>query len=229
MKRPVPSSDAVLRYDGVSVALPRLQGPLFSPLTFQLRAGELIVLSAASGRGKSPALRAAIGAQPRTSGEVVCLGETVSSLSPRALLALRRRVGFVPLTGGLLSNLNLHDNLTLLWRYHDAAPHAQIEARAQEVCDQLGIGDLHDRGLATANHHERHLIAIGRAWLPRPALLVLDEPDFGLDDDAAATLWSRLAALRLHHGAAMLVASSRPSLAVRSGGTHLPLQHDEVA
>ncbi len=229
MTSPLSGCDAVLRYNGVSVALPRLQGPLFAPLHFELRPGDLVVLSAASGKGKSPALRAAIGAQPRTSGEVVCLGETVSNLSPQALLALRRRVGFVPLTGGLLSNLNLHDNLTLLWRYHDAATRAQIEERAREVCEQLGIGDLRGRGLATANHHERHLIAIGRAWLPHPALLILDEPDFGLDDDAAATLWSRLAALRSRHGAAMLAASSRPSLALRSGGTHLPLQHDEAA
>ena len=217
-------TSVVLRYEDVGVDLPR-GGSLFSSLSFALAPGELVVLTADSGKGKSPALRAAIGAQPRTRGAVTCLGAAIGDLAPKALLALRRRVGFVPLTGGLLSNLNLHDNLTLLWRYHDAAPDDQIETRAVEVCEQLGLSDLHGRSLASADHHERHLIAIGRAWLPHPELLILDEPDFGLDDDAATTLWSRLAALRLRYGVAMLVGSSRPGLALRNGGSHHPLQH----
>lgn len=220
--------DVVLRYDRVSVCLPGKSEPLFPPLSFELLSGHLLVFSAGSGRGKSPALRAAIGAQPHAQGAVTCLGQRVDTLTPIQLLELRRLVGFVPLTGGLLSNLNLYDNLTLLSRYHDIIPDAEIETRAKEVCEELNLGDLRQRSLTTANHRERHLIAIGRAWVPRPRLLILDEPDFGLDDDDAADLWSRLAALRIRHRVAMLVGSSRPRLALRKGGLHMPLQRERA-
>ncbi len=218
----------LLRYDHVTVHVARLDGPLFAPLSFAIHPGDKLVISAPSRMGKSPALRAAIGAQPGTQGAVFCLGERVSALSPHALLSLRRRVGFVPATGGLLSNLNLYANLTLLLRYHDEVPQEEIDRRAAQVCDELGLGDLTGRPLASANHQERHLIAIARAWLPRPPLLILDDPDFGLDDETASALWERLAALRAAHQVAMLVATSRPRLALRHGGRHLPLRPSEA-
>ncbi|MCO4760365.1 MAG: ATP-binding cassette domain-containing protein [Myxococcales bacterium] len=218
----------LLRFDALSVALPAQRGALFAPIDLTLHPGEMTVISAPSGHGKSPALRAAIGAQPRTTGTVTCLGRDLSQLTAAELLLLRRRVGFVPAKGGLLSNLGLHDNLTLLWRYHDLATSDQLEQRAKEVCSELGLGDLHGRPLATASYLERHLIAIGRAWLPHPPLLILDEPTFGLDEETAIDVWRRLAALRKRYQVAMLTATSHPGLALRFGGTHLPLQPAEA-
>ena len=213
---------ALLSYE--DVVIHRGDRQLFQPLSFQVTAGDKLVLSAPVGGGKSSALLASIGAVQPTSGRVICLGEDISKLAPKPLLHHRRRVGYVPATGGLLANLNLFDNLTLLLRYLGDLSKEEVERRANQACDDLGLPPLHGRPYASADPEELHLIAIARAWLTTPSLLILDDPDHALDDESTEDLWSRLATLRRRHDVAILVGTSRPAPALRHGGRHLTLQ-----
>ncbi|HAN31834.1 MAG TPA: hypothetical protein DCQ06_09580 [Myxococcales bacterium] len=216
-----PQSTALLSYQDVSIEMGGTV--LFAPLSFEVHQAELVVLSAPAGGGKSSALRASIGAVQLASGRVMCLGHNLAKLRPKELLSLRTQIGYVPATGGLLSNLSLYDNLTLLLRYPGDLSRDEIDRRAEQACEDLGLEHLRGRSTSDADQQDLHLVAIARAWLTRPPLLILDDPDLQLDDLSTRELWARLTALRQRHDVAMLVGTSRPEMALKHGGQHLSL------
>ncbi len=131
-----------------------------------------------SGAGKSTLLRVLAGLEPRARGRVV-LGDTVFQDSPGRIFlpAWRRRVGWVPQDATLLPHRSVHDNLG--WA---GASSDEIAA----IADELGIAGLLDRRPRNLSGGERQRVAIGRALLARPRLLLLDEPFSALDRDRRA-------------------------------------------
>lgn len=151
-----------------------------------LREGEWVVLQGLNGAGKSTLLRAIMGLEVRTHGQVLWQGQDLQAWPPhrRALQGL----AYVPEDRRLFTDLSVRHNLTL-------AAHPQ--ARIDEVLTLFpALGRMLERPAAQMSGGEQQMLAIARALMTRPRLLLLDEPCEGIAPLLVADIAQALAALR---------------------------------
>ncbi|HVH46100.1 MAG TPA: ABC transporter ATP-binding protein [Labilithrix sp.] len=184
-------------------------------VSFEVKRGELVIVRGPSGSGKTTLL-AIVGAMlSPTSGEVHLDGEPTSRLRESHRAEIRRRkVGFV------FQDLQLLDGLTtlrnvLLPRVPDGVS-KHDETRARRLLEQRGLGALTESKAKGLSGGERQRVALCRALLNDPALLVLDEPTAHLDDAHAVAIADELAALA-RDGRALLVATHDARIAKSAG------------
>jgi ABC-type sugar transport system ATPase subunit len=170
---------------------------------------ELLVLVGPSGCGKTTTLRLIAGLEEPTSGEIRLAGRSVRSLPPR-----RRFVSLVPEGGALIGHRSVSRNLSLGlelrywpgvrgalrrgllgWLTKERRIRSMIARKVTRTARQLGIEALLDRRPAQLSAGERGRVALGRAMVRKPALLLLDEPLANLDPPRRAQMRGQLAAL----------------------------------
>ncbi len=184
-------------------------------VSFRLDPGELVALVGPSGSGKSTILGIAAGLDAPTSGRVVIDGTDVSRMPERPLSRLRsRRIGMVFQSYNLLPTLTALENveLPLLVPGQPRRP----PGRARELLAGLGLEHrLHHRP-SQLSGGEQQRVAVARALVTDPALLVADEPTGNLDTATGEALVDVLLEVRRHHGTTVLVATHNDALARRA-------------
>ncbi|MFB7369497.1 ABC transporter ATP-binding protein [Streptomyces sp. NPDC056222] len=165
-------------YDG---GLPALDG-----LTLQVRSGEALAVLGPSGSGKSTLLNMIAGLDRPTAGSVSVDGLRVDAMNETASAKYRRsRIGMVFQFFNLLDDLTVTDNVLLPAQLSGMAP-AKAAARSAELLAQLGI-DRHARAWpGRLSGGERQRVAVARALMNRPPLLLADEPTGALDTASGA-------------------------------------------
>lgn len=188
-------------------------------VSFEVRRGELVIVRGPSGSGKTTLL-AIVGAMlSPTSGEVHLEGEPTSRLRETHRAEIRRRkVGFVFQDLQLLDGLSALRNV-LLPKVPDGVTAAD-ERRARALLEQRGLGALADSKAKGLSGGERQRVALCRALVNDPSLLVLDEPTAHLDDAHAAAIAEELAQLA-NEGRAILVATHDARIAGSPGVTRV--------
>ncbi len=148
--------------------------------------GEALALIGPSGSGKTTLLHLIAGIAVPQSGEVVTGGVEVSALADPARRDFRiRNVGLVFQEFELLEYLNVRDNVLLPYRIHPALRlDSEIRERAGRLADEVGIGMLLDRYVTRLSQGERQRVAICRALVTEPAILLADEPTGNLDPES---------------------------------------------
>jgi putative ABC transport system ATP-binding protein len=145
---------------------------------------ELVALVGPSGSGKSTLISISGGLLTPTEGTVVVGNEDVTGYSPKQLTRFRsERVGFVFQTVNLVPFLTARENLLVVAELTGARgprrKHAR--ARADQLLDELGIGERKDHLPSKLSGGERQRVAIGRALMNEPTLVLFDEPTSALD------------------------------------------------
>lgn len=181
-----------LRYGGVAA---------LDDVTFTVGEGEVVGLIGPNGAGKTSCIDALTGFQPIQTGHVRFQGRSLGSAAPHE----RARLGFVRTFQSLdlFDDLTVRENLLVAastpdWRstITDALwPKRSHQDGLDEVVSLVGLGDLLDRRPAEMSNGERHRVALGRALVSRPRLLLLDEPAAGLDTVESAELGRLLRSL----------------------------------
>ena len=142
----------------------------------EVEQGEIVTLVGSNGAGKSTLLRAISGVQPVASGTIRLDGEGINSLSAHARVA--RGIAQVPEGRQVFSPLSVEDNLRLgAYRRHDtgiASDLDKVYATFPVLADKRGIA------AGSLSGGQQQMLAIGRALMTRPKLLLLDEPSMGL-------------------------------------------------
>lgn len=203
-------------------------GPEFAIVlsALRLRAGEVLVLDAPSGAGKSTVLGLIAGALPASDlpGRVLrlCGADLLASdlRRTRADLAGPRQLGFVLQTSRLVPFLTLRENVTLPMRLAGGGADPVWQAA---LFDRLGIGPILDRRPDQVSVGQRQRAAVARALLARPALLLLDEPVSALDPANIDAVEGLIVELAAEAGSAVLLAShqaARGAFAAAPRGTH---------
>lgn len=185
-------------------------------VSLQVAAGESIAIVGPSGSGKSTALNL-IGALDRAdSGEVIVDGRDVEKLGEQDLAAYRNTtVGFIFQLHHLLPQCSILENVlipTLAAPQRDAAA---LAARAESLLESVGLKHrLHHRP-GELSGGERQRVAVARALINQPKLLLADEPTGALDRTNAARLTDLLVELNRTHGVTLLLVTHALDLAQR--------------
>lgn len=176
-------------------------------VTLEVSDGELVVLDGPSGSGKTTLLALAGGLLIPDAGNVRLENVDLAMLSAGERRSLRaRRVGFVFQHGNLLSALTARQNV-LLGGLLAGLARDECSSATDELFDRLAIGDLADRGPDSLSGGEEMRVAVARALVHSPALVLADEPSASLDGDSALAVAEALARLAGDRGSAVLVAT----------------------
>jgi putative ABC transport system ATP-binding protein len=183
-------------------------------VTVTIEAGAFVALTGASGSGKSTMLHL-IGAIERPDSGVITVGGTeITALRGAALADYRRTVGFVFQRYNLLPGLTALDNVIApvlpyrtRWDKRD---------RARDLLAAVGLAGRERSLPARMSGGEQQRIAIARALINTPPLLLADEPTGNLDSATAADILDLLARLRAEHSMTIILASHDPQIAARA-------------
>ena len=195
----------------LSVEIRHRLGALDLDVAFDAPAG-VTALFGRSGSGKTTVINAVAGLLKPAQGRIDCGGEVLFDASARINLPVhRRRIGLVFQDARLFPHLDVRRNLTYGQRF--AAPGLPGPS-IDEVCELLGVGHLLGRQPGALSGGERQRIAIGRALLARPRLLLMDEPLAALDGPRKEEILPYLERLRDNLGLPILyVSHSVPEVA----------------
>jgi len=183
-------------------------------VSLEIRSGEAVAVMGPSGCGKSTLLNMIAGLARPTSGAVVVNGEDLGGMNEKGLALFRRRhVGMIFQFFNLIDDLPALDNVALAGQLSGQSAH-QARRRALELFDELEITDRRDMYPAALSGGERQRVAVARALMNRPALLLADEPTGAVDSKAGEQIMDLLLDLN-QIGQTLLMVTHDQRLATR--------------
>lgn len=193
----------------------RRQPLLFEDVSLSVDVGESVALMGPSGIGKSTLLSLVLGILSPARGRVSVAGEDWSSLSKAARARHRAaHVGMVFQFGELLDELSPVENVALPWMWSGSDGRSAI-ARAEELLERLGV-KTNASTSDVVSGGERQRIAVARALISDPSVVLADEPTGSLDSDNAGALADLLFGLPREQGCALLVVTHSAEVAARA-------------
>jgi ABC-type lipoprotein export system ATPase subunit len=182
-------------------------------LDVEIAKGEFVAICGRSGSGKSTLLAMLGGLCRPTEGTVSVDGVGLGALSPPALTELRaRRFGFIFQFSGLLSSHRVVDNIALPALLNGTRASDAYE-RARDLLNQVGLGARWDAYPDELSGGQQRRVALARALVNRPVLLLADEPTNDLDEHAEREILRLLCALHRSHATTLVVVTHDPALA----------------
>jgi branched-chain amino acid transport system ATP-binding protein len=187
-------------------------GAVIHGVSFDVEAGEVVCLLGRNGAGKSTTLRSVMGLTPPRSGRVEFMGEAITGRPPYELA--RRGIGYIPDDRRIFAELTVEENLEIVRRVTRREGRWTIE-RVHELFPVLSELRLNlGSGLSGG---EQKMLAIGRALMGNPSLLILDEPSEGLSPLMVATLIKAIRQIQ-EEGVTLLIADQNVKFARRVAG-----------
>lgn len=182
-------------------------------LDLAVEAGEMVAIVGASGVGKSTLLHV-LGGLDRADGGDVTIGDVrLTSMPDPELVAFRnQRIGFVFQFHHLLPEFSAVENAEMPLRIA-RRPRAEARQRAETLLERVGLGERlsHRPGMLSGGEQQR--VAVARALVAQPALLLADEPTGDLDEQTADALHGLLRDMHAAYGLTSIIATHNPRLA----------------
>jgi len=196
-------------------------------VNFALPAGELAFLTGRSGAGKSTILKLIPAIERPSAGSVVVNGQNVGALKRAAIPYLRRNIGLVFQDQKLLHDRSVYDNVMLPLAFSAHAP-KEAARRARAALDKVDLLRREKANPIQLSGGEQQRLAIARAVVNRPALLVADEPTASLDAESAARILDIFVEFN-RVGVTVLIATHDQGLVQRYGKRVLHLEGGRIS
>jgi cell division transport system ATP-binding protein len=223
---PAQEASAVVSLSGVSKSY---QAGTFAvrDLTLEVAKAELVFLTGASGAGKTTLLRMLFAGERPSEGTVRVLGHDISRLSRRQIPALRRRVGVVFQDFKLLPRLSVEENVQIALDVQ-GVPAREARARVFSVLKQVGLQQRRHQDPRSLSGGEQQRVAVARALVNEPALLLADEPTGNLDPQLTLEIMDLIASVA-SRGTTVIVATHDLALVRRLARRTVRLDAGRVA
>ena len=182
-------------------------------LDLMVEAGEMVAIVGASGVGKSTLLHVLGGLDAVDTGSIAIAGINLTTLADGERVAFRnRQVGFVFQFHHLLPEFSAVENAEMPMRIARLAA-SDARARADELLRRVGLGErlTHRPGMLSGGEQQR--VAVARALIMRPSVLLADEPTGDLDEQTADSLHALLREMHAAYGLTSIIATHNPRLA----------------
>ena len=164
------------------------EGPSRNQVLFdndiEIPAGQLLVMTGPSGSGKTTLLTLIGALRSVQSGRVEVLGQNLSTLGTHELVEMRRNIGFIFQLHNLFDSLTALENVNMALQLTNCPP-SDIPARGNEILERLGLGHRVDHKPKMLSGGERQRVAVARALVNKPRLILADEPTAALDKESS--------------------------------------------
>ena len=187
-------SDPVFRVRGLAKSYGSKR--VLDGLDFDVFPGECLVILGRSGTGKSVTLRQLNGLERPDGGSVVFAGTDLCTLSERELFPLRKRIGMLFQSGALFDSMNVYENVAFPLRAHTKLSADEVAAKVHEVLEVVELPGIEEKMPAALSGGMRKRVALARALVLQPEVLLFDEPTTGLDPMTSDSIAHTIAAAR---------------------------------
>ncbi len=212
--QPSVSPQPVLTFD--DVVLGYGDHTVLEGVTATIRAGQVVALMGGSGSGKTTLLRAATGQILARQGCVRVFGDDIAQMDEAALRAARQRMGVLFQQGALFTDLNVFENVAFPLREHTQIPESQVIERVLDTLDAVGLRTAAHLGVSEISGGMARRVALARAIVLEPELVLYDEPFAGLDPISLGVTARLIRDLttRLHCAAVLITHDVQESFAI---------------
>jgi phospholipid/cholesterol/gamma-HCH transport system ATP-binding protein len=202
----VSPSGYAIEFDKVAIAFD--ENVVLDGVSFQLAHGETKALFGVAGSGKSTLLKLAMGLLRPDSGRIFVLGEEVTRMSEQELFQLRRRVGIVFQESALFDSLKVYENVAFRL-LEERISAEEVERRVREVLRFVELEETYDMFPSELSGGMRRRVAIARAIVTEPEVLLYDSPTGGLDPVTSNTIVELIVKQRDVYKTSALMATHR--------------------
>jgi phospholipid/cholesterol/gamma-HCH transport system ATP-binding protein len=182
---PDAATDIVV-FDNVFIAFD--EKPVLEGISFRLTKGETKAIFGVAGSGKSTILKLALGLLKPDSGHIYVLGEDVTQMPEDVLFDLRRKIGMVFQESALFDSLTVRENVAFRLLEEGDISDEEVEKRVREALRFVELEDTVDKFPAELSGGMRRRVAIARAIITQPEILLYDSPTGGLDPVTSTTI-----------------------------------------
>lgn len=188
---------------------------VLKPLDLDVPAGQVLSIMGPSGSGKSTLLGLIAGLDSPSAGSIQIDGTEITGLTEDELALLRgQKVGIVFQSFNLIPNLTAEENVALPLELMDFEGDAL--GRARELLEAVGLGNRRHHYPVQLSGGEQQRVAVARAFAPRPALLLADEPTGNLDTATGEAIISLMLRLNKEQGTTLVMVTHDPDLGARA-------------
>ena len=201
-----PASEPVVRIEGLNhyYGEGEARNQVLFDNRIEIPAGQLVVMTGPSGAGKTTLLTLIGALRSVQEGRIEVLGRDLSRLGGGELVGIRRDIGFIFQMHNLFDALSAFENVKMAAQLGDTPP-AEMRRRGTGILERLGLGHRIDYKPRFLSGGERQRVAIGRALVNHPRLVLADEPTAALDKDSTVNVINLLKQTTVEHGSAVMM------------------------
>ena len=181
----------MIKFEHVKVTYPGQQRPALDDVSVEIEKGEFVFLVGASGSGKSTFLRLVLREARPNEGRVYVAGKEVNRIAGWKVPTLRRQIGTVFQDFRLLPNKTVEENVAFALQVIGKS-RAQIKRVVPQTLELVGLGGKGDRMPDELSGGEQQRVAVARAFVNRPVILIADEPTGNLDPNTSVGIMKLL-------------------------------------
>lgn len=185
---------------------------VISDFDFSISEGEFVYLTGRVGTGKTSIVRSIIGENPITGDEATVMNYNLLKLKKRQIPYLRREIGVVFQDFQLLFDRTIEENLRFVLEATGWKSKSAINKRIYEVLEMVGLKSKAHKMPHHLSGGEQQRIAIARALLNEPSLIIADEPTGNLDNETTNTIMDILVKINKEQGAAIIIVTHNQQL-----------------
>ena len=197
--------DAHVRLEHVGMRFP--SGRVLEDISFAVARGHIAVVIGGSGAGKTTLMRIIVGLLRPSEGAVRVDGADIARMGETELRQARAKWGMVFQYSALLDSLNVLENVTLPLKEHERLPPAELRRRGLEMLEALELAGTEDRMPSELSGGMKKRVALARALIRKPSLILYDEPASGLDPLTARLVDELILRTRERFGVTSIVIS----------------------